>query len=183
MHYLINLDNKTIIGKFDDLESADAVGKAAKFDYHVVDSEKFEGCTLADLAAFFNNLPATEEKVTRFSDKSSAIRRINEAITKTGVNDMKTKTKRVRKAKEPGTGKSKGRAPGWTEVEVTAAGKSDDLRFHREKPRFKVFEYIKKNGPVEREALIKACEKMELSRAQVFSAVGKLVFRKLAKIK
>ena len=66
-----------IIGQFETIEQADAAGAASDAeDYTACSAAKLgDTFTLTELAHIFNNLPG-EEKVERFSDKQSAVRRL-----------------------------------------------------------------------------------------------------------
>lgn len=186
MHLLLNIDLEMIVGRFEDSATAGKALDEANFDGHVVNADTFAGIhTLRELSAYYNNLPyGGAHPVERFTNRPTAIRSINEAIVKGGVTEMATK-KRSRKAaskKKAANGAPRGRARSWTKVEITAAGKADDVRFVQDNPRFKVYEYIKKHGEVTAETLIKFGEGINLTRAQLMGCIGKLVFRKLVRL-
>jgi hypothetical protein len=184
MKYLINLDAHEVCAKNESTEELEAIGKKNTWAYHVCSAETFAGCTLADLAKYYNNLPGAKEKVARFSDRNAGIRRLNETIERGGLNDLRTGKKAVKVRKKRSDGSNAGRRSGWETVSVSAAGKADELRFHKDNPRFKVFEVIKRREEVGREALVKFCEEsLSVKRPQVMGAVAKLVKRGLAKVK
>jgi hypothetical protein len=180
MYYLINMKAKQINSKHDTLGAAEAAGALADWDFHIVKPSEFEGCTITDLVEFFNNIPGNEEKVARFSSKAVGIERIQKAIAFPEAG-AKAKVKKPRKPRDPNA--KAGRKPAWNTVALTAAGKSDELRFHKESPRYKVYELIKKHGPIEREKLEKMAEKeISLTAGQTNGCVNKLVARKLAEL-
>lgn len=183
-YYLVNLDAKEICGASDKMEELIAIGDKHSFAYDVPNSEKFASYTLVELVRLYNNLPGVKERIERFSDKAAAMRRINEAVERGGVNEPRKGKKPVKARKKKADGGNAGRKAGWNTVLVSAAGKSDDVSFHKENPRYKVFEVIKRREEVEREALVKFCEdSLGIKRAQVMGAVGKLLKRGLVRAK
>jgi hypothetical protein len=182
MFLLLNVDLTMIVDVFEQRNDANAALELANFDGHVVDSEKFAGVhTLKELTEYYSNLPYSEQHpVERFPNRAAAIRSINEAIQREGVTVMAKR--KSRKAKKTTNGAPlRGRTRSWTKVEITAAGKSDDVRFQQGQPRFKVYEYIKKHGEITAETLFKFGESIGLSQAQLMGAISKLVFRKLVR--
>lgn len=184
MKYLINLDAHEICAKGETNEELEAIGQKHTWSYHIVDTETFAGCTLADLAKYYNNLPGTKEKIGRFSDKNAGIRRVNESIGRDGLNAVRTGAKAVKVRKKRTDGSSAGRRAAWTTASVAAGGKAESIRFNKENPRYKVFEVIQRREEVEREALVKFCEEsLSIKRPAVMAAVGKLLKRGLVKVK
>ena len=177
-YYLINLDANEICATADTAEELVAIGEKNTWSYHVANVDIFAGCTLADLAKYYNTLPGATEKVQRFSDRAAGLRRL-QAMLERGLCPIRSGKKAVKTRK-----KGAGRRSGWETVAVSAAGKAEDLKFHRENARFKVFEVIKRREETTRDALIKFCEdSLGIKRAQVMGAVCKLVARKLVNVK
>lgn len=183
-YYLINLDANEICGTAESSAELAAIGEKHAWAFHTCSAETFAGCTLADLTKYYNNLPGTKEKIARFSDRNAGIRRINEAIERGGLCAIRSGKKAVKARKKRSEGSAAGRKAGWEVAMIAAAGKADGLLFHKENPRFKVFEVIKRREEVTREALVKFCEEsLQIKRPQVMGAVGKLVRRGLIKVK
>lgn len=160
----------------------EAIGEKATWAFHIT-KEEFAGCTAMDLVHYYNALPGTKEKVQRFSDRNTALRRLNAAL-ELGLCEVRTGKQAVKPRKKRSDGSGAGRNAAWDTIAVSAAGKSDGLSFHKENARFKVFEVIKRRDEITRDALVKFCEdSLSIKRPQVMGAIGKLVKRGLVRTK
>lgn len=171
---LINNTKKFIVSLHETSEEAVKIGEAADYDFAVANTTDWNGHTAADLACYHNDLAEEQHKVAKFSDRQTAIRRLNDKLHLVG-----TRAPGPRRRKPTSSGA--GRSPKFSIVEVMgdATKGLDGLGMHQDAPRFKVLEQISKHGPIEVSQLISKFP--DLERGQVLGCIQKLRVKKLIK--
>lgn len=204
---VISMKTYAVLGRFiDNGAAAEECHEANTPAYSIVDGDLSQ-LSGPDLVRIFNATPGVKP-VTRFADRSTAHKRVMEVLNNqpppalepspaevlgdflkpTITPEQETqpvKTKKGRKAKNPPKAKT-ARAPRVNgeamKVELTAAGRKDDIRFNAESPRSQVFAAVKKAGDngILLDTLEKKFEKM--TRAQVLGCVQKLKAKGYVKV-
>jgi hypothetical protein len=174
-YLLLNMKTHVVVSKHGTRDEADNAQEAAEFPAHVVKENDWgDDLAMRDMVAFYNNLPTVSKKVTRFTDRATAKRRLAEAMKDEPVEEVSntdvwegvpmTKKKRVKTATTTTRGPEK--------VALAAAGRKDNLRFQKDSPRSKVFAAIKAAGEIEVDKLVKKFD--SLTRGQVLGCIQKL---------
>lgn len=156
---------------------------------HTVKDGDLSALGSADLLKIYNAQPGVKP-VTRFADRKAAERRCLEALTAAPevviaqqqpeeIEEVKTKTKKTPVASKGKRGR-KALDGATMKIELTAAGKKDDQRFHAESPRSQVFAIIKKAGEITLDALVKKVS--FITAAQVRACVQKLKAKSYIKV-
>lgn len=205
---LIDMATHKIVGTFPDEDAADVERERLGPPKHCVPvGGTWEGLNASDLAKIFNQLPGVKP-VKRFSDRDSAVRRVNAALANPGTEQphepgdepspivepqptekiwdapeqeqkMKTKTKAKKKASNGGTRTPRADTP--TTVAMTATGKKDGIKFNKDSPRSKVFAKIKEAEQILVSELAKKCAAF-VNRSQLMGCLQKLKAKSYIKV-
>lgn len=173
--FAIGLNKKvpTIIALCDSAEQAEAAGVASDYeDYTVCAGAKLgETFSLTDLATMFNELPG-EEKVTRFADKPSAVKRLT--VKALAAKDQLSTTAKPKKAKKPAKPRT-GRPASQASDSKIKAKKLEGHRFNAKSPRGQAYEMLKEAGTMVLSEFVSLTEeKLKLARPQALGLIQKL---------
>lgn len=184
--YAIGLNKKVphIIAVCDTLAQAEVTGQASDAeDFYCVAVEKLaEKFTTGQLVAIFNDLPG-EQKVERFSDKATAMKRINSKLIATGGTIMATSKKKVAKKKNGATKKPGGGRKAAARTGKIKALRKTDKRWKSKSFRYALYLLLVDEGSSKLEDFIEtAMKKLGKSRGQILGGIEKLLWGKMVEI-
>lgn len=110
-YYLVDTGQLTLVGKYDELERADAAGAAEDIDYDIIASDEdfSKRYTAKQLVSLFNN--AAGEKLVKFPNKDEAMRRVLLAFNNAEVKIVAASKKKAPSKKSAGAKPKKERKP------------------------------------------------------------------------
>jgi len=182
--YAIGMNKKVpfLLGVCETLEQAEAMGTASDAeDYAACSAGKLSDLfTLSELAAIFNSIPG-DERVERFSDKASAVKRIaaKAEANKEALAEGNTKRKAAkRKATAKESGRPRARITG-----IIKAVKNEGKRWQKDSPRSLAYALLLADGPMTVEEFIgKTMKHLKATRPQVLGIITKLRAVRMAEV-